>query len=214
VQFTTDRITLNFLEKDQPALSYIATSLLRMYGSIFHYPTVIREFEVSKMMRIEKEQLDRGLQKLAALGVIEYRPAIAGGTLYWMHNRFAPAHLRIDMGRINKLRVAHEERVAAMIKYIEEEHVCRNILLSAYFGEQNDKPCGGCDACKRNARQAKPVDLKEKLLAVIREKQQVSLQELSQLFPDVESSLVVSSVRDLNDESLCRVYPTGIIFAT
>jgi ATP-dependent DNA helicase RecQ len=166
-------------------------------------------------MRIEKEQLDLGLQRLASLGIIEYQPATSGGTLYWMHDRFSQSHLRLDMRRIVRLREAHEERITKMIAYITEEQVCRNILLSRYFGEESNKPCGGCDACKRNAKQTQqPKDLKEQVLAIIREEQEISVQELTLRFPEIDASLVISSVRSLNDESLCRVYPTGIIFAS
>jgi ATP-dependent DNA helicase RecQ len=132
-----------------------------------------------------------------------------------MHDRFGPNNLRLDMARINRLREAHEERVEKMIAYITEEHVCRNILLSRYFGEENDKPCGGCDACKRNAKQTQqPTDLKEQVLAIIRQEQEISVQDLTLRFPEIDASLVVSAIRSLNDESLCRIYPTGIIFAT
>lgn len=215
VQFTTDRSTLDYLEQDRPALSYIATGLLRLYGSVFHFPTVIREFEVSKLMRIEKQQLGLGLQQLASLGVIEYRPATVGGTLYWMHDRQGPAQFRPDMERINRLRKAHEERTEKMIAYVTEEGVCRNILLSRYFGEENDQPCGGCDACKRKAQQtAGSGNLKEQVLAVIRTEQEITLEQLMACFRDTDAGLVLSALRSLHDESLCRIYPTGIIFVT
>ena len=214
VQFTTDRKTLNYLEQSEPALSYVATGLLRLYGSIFHYPTVIREFEVSKLLRIEKPQLDRALQRLASLGVIAYQPAIAGGTLYWMHSRLSPTQLKLDMTRINRLRKAQEERVAAMIAYLQSNDICRNILLSRYFGEQEGKACGGCDVCKKEQQQKVDGDEKEHILKLIREKQQISIQELSAHFPNAAPGSIIEYVRLLHDESLCRVYPTGIIFAT
>lgn len=215
VQFTTDRQTLNYLERSEPKLSYVATSLLRLYGSIFHYPTVIREFEVSRQMRIEKPQLDRALQRLSALGIIAYQPAVSGGTLYWMQQRFAPAQLRLNTRHIDQLRKAHETRVKHMIAYIQEEKVCRNILLSQYFGEEPGKPCGGCDACKRNAVQTQvSTSIRERILELIREKQQINVAELATHFPGTASESIIAYVRALHDESLCRVYPTGIIFAT
>lgn len=215
VQFTTDRQTLNYLERSEPKLSYVATSLLRLYGSIFHYPTVIREFEVSRQMRIEKPQLDRALQRLSALGIIAYQPAVSGGTLYWMHHRFAPAQLRLNTRHIDQLRKAHETRVQHMIAYIQQEKVCRNIQLAQYFGEQPGEPCGGCDACKRNAAQAQvSLSNRERILELIREKQQISVAELAAHFPTTAKENIIEYVRALHDESLCRVYPTGIIFAT
>lgn len=215
VQFTTDRKTLNYLEQSEPALSYVATGLLRLYGSIFHFPTAIPEFEVSKLLRIEKPQLDRALQRLAALGVIAYQPAIAGGTLYWLHNRLSPSNLKLDMAHVRQLRKAHEERVQAMIGYLQEENICRNMLLSRYFGEQEREACGGCDVCKRKAQKdSAHKDVKIRILELIREKQQISVQELTAHFPGTAPASIIEQVRLLHDESLCRVYPTGVIFAT
>jgi ATP-dependent DNA helicase RecQ len=215
VQFTTDRKTLNYLEQSDPALSYVATGLLRLYGSIFHYPTAIREFEVSKLLRIEKPQLDRALQRLASLGVIDYQPATAGGTLYWMHNRLPPAHLRLDMTHINRLRKAQAERVQAMTDYLQANDTCRNILLSRYFGELEGEACGGCDVCKKEQQQEEVgQDQKERILALIRKRQETTVQELTTHFPDIAPGSIIAYIRLLHDESLCRVYPTGIIFAT
>mgnify|MGYP003575241667 CR=1 FL=1 len=215
VQFTTDRTTLNYLEKSEPALSYIASGLLRLYGSIFHYPTNIREFEVAKMLRIEKPQLDEGLKRLAALGIIDYQPALNGSTLYWMHDRYAPNTLVLNMKHINELREVHEERIAQMIAYVQEENICRNILLSAYFGEKTEESCGGCDACKRHAKVHKVKDeIKERIIAIIKAEQQISIKELTGKFPEIDSHKIIDYIRLLSDEHLCRIYPTGIIFAS
>lgn len=214
VQFTTDRQTLAYLERSEPKLSYVTTGLLRLFGSIFHFPTIIREYEVSKRLRIEKEQLDRALQRLSALGVIAYQPALAGGTLYWLHHRMAPAQLRLDTGRIDRLRAAHEERLQAMIRYLQEDRVCRNVQLARYFGEADIAPCGGCDVCRKN-KQSDHVskDTGEAILAMIRDRQQTTLDELAAAFAHVSKAALTDFVRVLHDESLCKVYPTGAIFA-
>ncbi len=212
IQFTTSRDTLDHLTRSEPKLSYVTTALLRLYGSIYHFPTAIREFDVSRLLKIDKPALDQALQKLAALGIIDYRPGIAGGALYWLHNRMTPHQLALNSARINRLRKAHEERTLQMIRYIQTDDVCRNILLSQYFGEERGQECGGCDACKRNAKKEKaPSDpLKEKLLQAIRQKQQVSISELTAAFPETDSSRIIDYIRLLSDEHLCRVYPTGL----
>lgn len=216
VQFTTDRPTLDYLKNNEPKLAYVTTGLLRLYGSIFHFPTAIREFDLSRSLKIDKAALDQALQRLNAMGIIDYQPAVNGGALYWQHNRMTPHQLVLNSGHINRLRKAHEERTLHMIRYIQAEDVCRNILLSRYFGETTDKECGGCDACKRNAKKdtVSSDPFKEQLLQLIRQKQQVSVGELSAAFPDMENSKIIDYIRLLSDEHLCRVYPTGIIFAS
>ncbi len=214
VQFTTDRNTLNYLERTEPALHYIASSLLRLYGSIFYYPTAIREFEVSKILRIEKQQLDRGLDRLAALGIINYQPAETGGTLYWVRERLADRNLVLDTARINRLRKAQEERVTQMIAYIREERVCRNIVLARYFGEEDGTACGNCDNCRRNIQKNKEHRPgKEQVLQLLQRKQTISLADIYAHFPEVEREVLTAYIRQLSDERQCRISSGKVIFA-
>lgn len=214
VQFTTDRETLSWLERNEPALSYVATGLLRLYGSIYHFPAVIRAFDVSRMLRIEKPQLDKALLRLSALGVIDYRPAVSGGTIFWLHNRLAPHTLQINMKHILFLRAIHEERVQRMIAYLEQDTVCRNIQLSGYFGETAAEDCGGCDVCRRKLKEQTPVaEGRAAVLKLIRERRQLTLQELAAAFPGILHDRLIAWLRELSDESFCRIYPSGVIFA-
>jgi ATP-dependent DNA helicase RecQ len=214
VEFSTDRNTLNHLEKSHPKLAYIATGLLRLYGSVFHFPTAIRPFEVSKMLRIEKPQLDEGLRQLAALGIIQYQPATSGGTLYWLHNRIGKPMFRLNMKRIEMLKKSYQERVSKMIAYIINEDICRNILLSRYFGESIKKECGQCDACLRKQHAAKiPADFRTELLALIHQSKEISVADIQVKFPEVQQEDIIEQIRILNDEGLCRISAAGIIFA-
>ncbi len=214
VQFTTDRATLNYLEQTEPPLFYIASSLLRLYGSIFYHPTTVKEFEVSRILRIEKPQLDKGLNRLASLGIIDYQPAESGGTLYWLRERLADQHLFLDMRRIERLRQAQRERIEHMIAYFEDQDTCRNILLAQYFGEQTGTVCGGCDCCVRNNKNGyKPAGLKKQLLQLIKEQGSVPLRALALHFPGEEETFLIAQLRQLCDERLCRISAGDIIFA-
>lgn len=214
VEFTTDRNTLNHLEKSHPKLSYIATGLLRIYGSVFHFPTAIRPFDVSKMLRIEKPQLDEGLRQLAALGIIQYQPATSGGTLYWLHDRIGKPLFRLNMTRIETLKKAYQERVSKMIAFIGNETVCRNILLSQYFGESTKAECGRCDACLRKQDSKKlPHNFRSNLLTLIKSSKEISIARVQQNFPEMPIDTIIFQVRLLNDEGLCRINAAGIIFA-
>lgn len=215
VQFTTDRNTLTYLEQQEPRLAHIATGLLRLYAGIFHFPAAIDEFELSKMLRMDNVSLDAGLNQLCRLGVVRYQPALRGSTLYWMHHRVAAGDLVLDTRHINRLRQAHEERVRQMMAYIQDVTTCRNILLSRYFGENVTKACGHCDVCQRKVpEQPSAGQLMVDLLQKIRTSRQITITELSSQFPGIEQSKIIEYIRLLSEEHLCRIDPTGIIFAT
>jgi len=214
VQFTTNRQTLQYLEQNEPQLAYVTTGLLRLYGSIYHHPTFIREYEDSRMMRIDKPELDKRLQRLSALGIIDYLPAISGSTLYWLHNRVPASTLDIDAKHIARLREAHRKRVAAMMDYIENTETCRNVLLANYFGENTVAPCGACDNCKQKQKaEFSPKNLRNELLQMIVTQKELSLQEIQTTLPDIPMSTIIDYIRTLSDEKKCRILPTGMIQA-
>jgi len=215
VEFTTNRDVLDQLERTHPKLSYVATGLLRLYGSIYHFPTAIRPFEVSKMLRIEKPQLDEALRQLDGLGILRYQPALAGGTLLWMHDRVGRSFFRLNMKRIETLKKSYEQRVAKMIRYITTEGVCRNILLAEYFGEKQSQSCGHCDAClKKQSGSMNTAGLRNRLLEKVREYSPVTIVALQKHFPQLQQETLITLLREMSDESLCRINPAGVIFAS
>ncbi len=213
VRFTTDRVSLQQLARTNPKLSALATAMLRLYGSIFNFLTPIRVYDIARMLEVDKVVVEQGLKHLASLGFIDYQPAFSGNTLYWMHQRARPKELRLDTGHMQQLRAAHEERIAHMISFITDTSTCRNRLLAAYFDVPAPEDCGGCDVCK--ARKSDKIDdLKARVLEVIRRERQLSIQSLMAYFPEADSGAIIDYIRVLGDEQLCRIYPTGIIFAT
>jgi len=211
IQFTTDRNTLEHLAKYEPSLAYVTTNLLRLYGSIFHHPTYINEYEDSKMMRIDKAELDIRLSRLAALGVISYQPAINGGTLFFQHNRVQPGHLSLDTRRINRLRKAFEQRAAEMIAFMENRDKCRNIALAAYFGEKVTQECGKCDVCLKHKQEQDRHSYRDEVRALIRQRKIIALQDISGNFPRIPMSTIIDYIRTLSDERFCSIAPSGVI---
>lgn len=215
--FTTDRRTLSYLERQAPPLFYIANNLLRLYGAAFHHITSIDLFDAARALRIEKEQLENGLVRLASFGILEYGPAMKGGSLLWLRPRLSALYWRLDKKQLEKLRSAHRKRAQAMIGFLSDMETCRNVQLGHYFGNPGLGRCGHCDVCKRQDRERLGPREKNKeaqsILLAIRARGETTLQGLQQLFPEMEEADIADCVRKLADESLCRICASGTIFA-
>ena len=72
IQFITDRHTLDDVGKTHPNLGYLIIGLLRMYNTIFHFPTHVRETAIAKQLKLNKEELIPMLERLHSMGVLEY----------------------------------------------------------------------------------------------------------------------------------------------
>lgn len=213
IVFTASRNDLNYLETAHPGLHRLCVTLLRLYDGIYHFPAIINEYDIARLYKTDMQIVTSYLKRLDDLGIIDYQPAYNGGTLYWMRERVADAYFRVDHKRLEALRAAHRERVNAMLDYINGKDTCRNILLARYFGEDADEVCGACDVCTAKSKKRLSKTDEAQIMAFIKEHKEISLTLLLKCFSHLEGGALTACIRRMNDEGLCRIYPTGIIFA-
>jgi ATP-dependent DNA helicase RecQ len=212
VQFTKDRQTLEQLYERNPDIAYFCTGLLRLYGSIFYYPTPIREVVIAKQLKTSKEQVIKMLTQLNAMGVLEYEPTKDGPQLYFHHLRVASDHLLIDLQRIHKLGSQHEKRTKAMIAFLRNETECRNRLLLEYFNETVNNDCGNCDVClKKNKAVFDPKQIRKQALNIVAAKPAIAMNELLLEFPASHKNEVIAEIRRLVDEGLVGIDERGML---
>ena len=121
VQFTTSREELDNVMHAHPELAMAITALLRLYGSVFYYPTPVRTAVVAKQMKVRREHADALITRLHHMEVLEYNKPKDGPQLFFHHYRVDSRHLIIDAKRITTLKKQHEARLRAMIAYLETD---------------------------------------------------------------------------------------------
>lgn len=210
VQFTTDRSVLDNLSASHPDLHYIIVGLLRMYNTIFHYPTHVREFAIARRLRLKHEQIIAALQKMHLMGILEYNAQGQGPQLFFHHRRVDSHHLLIDMNRINTLKQRHIARTEKMLAFLYNKEVCRERFVLNYFGETDAKDCGHCDIC-RSKRAPKPVlTLKQQLFRQITEGTH-TLPGILAPHTDADRQQLAQMVRELIDEGIVQISGEGYI---
>jgi len=213
IQFVTDRHTLDDLQVTNPRLGYITVGLLRMYGTVFHFPTSIRLFPIAKQLRLQQDDIEQALQQLHGMGILEYNKPGEGPQLFFHHYRVDSRHLIIDLNRINLLRKQHEARTTAMISFLENKIACRERLLLTYFGEHPTKDCGHCDVCyDRQHHQITDKDLKAQLLDTIQQAQSIPVQMLVAPYPTAIKEQAMSLLRELIDDGVLLIKENCLSF--
>jgi ATP-dependent DNA helicase RecQ len=201
IQFTADRHTLDDLAKVHPALGYVSIGLLRMYNTIFHFPTSVRESAVAKQLKMKQEEVVQALERLDDMEILKYNKPGEGPQMFFHHYRVDSRYLIIDLNRIQVLRKRHEARTEAMIGFLENKTICRERILLTYFGEKPQTDCGHCDVCRDKLQNAvlNPKELRTELLQKIKLKEGIPLEELVAPYPAVIKKEVVAIIREMLD---------------
>jgi ATP-dependent DNA helicase RecQ len=147
VQITASREELQELENTNPLLDGICKMLLRSYEGIYNRLVTVPEKQLAYLLRKELSEVKKNLQALQLLGIIRYQPQKDNPQVYFPIPRIKAEDLRIDIIKYNERKKQYEERIQAMLHYVEEHAACRSKILATYFGDNQAKPCGICDNC-------------------------------------------------------------------
>ncbi len=200
VLFTADRNVLDGLHQLNARLGYVAVGLLRMYNSIFHFPTAVRETAIARQLKMKGEEVVQSLLQLASMRVLEYSRPGEGPQLFFHSYRVDSRHLVIDTNRINILRKRHEERTEAMIRFLENRDVCREQILLRYFGETANGDCGHCDVCRnKQTKRIGPAQLRTQLLETIKRSGGTGIDKLTAAYAIAMKDDVLQLIRKMAD---------------
>jgi len=209
VQFKVDRQVLDDLHNSYPGIAFVTTGLLRLYGTIFYYPTIVKLSTVAKHLKLPQEKLEETLEHLQEIGIIEYFKPAEGPQLHVHHRRVDSSHLILDMKRIEVLRKRHIARTKAMVSFLQNDTICREKQILTYFGEKPVSDCGHCDVCNKKNNKPNAKELRKTVIRSISSGKEIK-QLLSQ-FPQTIHQEVVSIVRQLADEGVITYDNRGTI---
>ena len=175
-------------EKRNPKLEELLKIILRNYGGTFEQFIPINESFIANKLSVNIQQVKSNKQYVIALlkklhydKIILYNEATNDSELQFLVSRednFVIHSITKNIKFRNKIKL---DKAQKLIEFIQNDHICRNIQLSHYFGEINDIKCGNCDVCvNENKPQIKADHQKiaSKILLLFQEKKQLSVNEI------------------------------------
>ena len=94
------------------------------------------------------------LLNLSRSGVLRYIPRARSPLICFAGERLTPQNLYLSEKNYEQRKRLFKERLDAMYTYISPvsdrsaaQSACRSRRLSAYFGQEQCRPCGICDLC-------------------------------------------------------------------
>lgn len=139
----------------------VVRTMLRMYNGLFTEFRAIDEEVIAAATDMSREQVHQVLRELWRSQIIRYVPANSSPMIYMNEERLPVSSLYISPKSYGYRKEQMISRFEVMVGYAENTTECRSVILSNYFGDSSAEPCGHCDVCLANKRNAKSEDSAE-----------------------------------------------------
>lgn len=201
--------TIQFLVNSHQILHYVDTnknrknfiqSLLRMYGGLFEQAVKIDEFYLAKKVGITSRSVINQLEKLAEDNLIEYNKASANSDLYFLYPREDNKTINRISKNIETYLEQKKNKTKKLIRFIENQEICRSILLLKYFGEIVTPKCGICDVCLQKKRVIR--DISGQILLLFKTNTELSSKEICAIIKAKEEEVLINLRELLSEEKI------------
>jgi len=149
LMFIMERNDLYKLQVTNPDLDKVIKLLLRTYPGLFSGFVRIEEETLAKRAGITGKEMKELIKRLDKLNVVSYFQQKRTPLLIMQEERLDDKTLRISPESYLHRKTRYQNRIEAMLHYVETTTKCRSQQLLSYFGENNSCRCGLCDVCKQ-----------------------------------------------------------------
>ena len=171
VCFSCSKESLENFEEAYPVFESLIKALLRSYQGIFDNRISIFEKRIAGICKQSIESIQKQLQQLAAMGIIEYLPQKETPQIHFLLNRAPAAFLHIDQDQYLTRKEAFIARINTLLNFAIHPGCCRSVFIGNYFGDLGKTTCGICDYClsqkKDNLDHDKFTSIEQQLLTIL-----------------------------------------------
>ncbi len=151
VFITARREDLYRLQVEQPSYDAMIKLLLRNYPGIMTDFVVVNEEVIARKLNTNTTNVQQTFVQLSKMNVLRYDPRKDKPQLTLISERRQKEDLVLSAENYSQRKKTTLNRVQAVISFVSNPELCRNMQLFRYFGEDTVHRCGKCDVCqKRN----------------------------------------------------------------
>ncbi len=194
---------LKYLE-DNSHLELITKAILRTYGGIFDEEVKVNISLIASKVNTTEANVIHTLKKLQDAELLQFHHTLTDADIVFLVPREDDHTINRVKPYIKELKTSKADQVKAMIRFVQNESVCRSRQLLAYFGEKDSEDCGICSVCVSKRVVTIDIDqVRSNIIALLENNQLSSRDILTQLKCPEETALEV--LRELNEHNIIKI---------
>ncbi len=172
-----NKVSVQFIISNNALFSYLEThknfniivkSILRMYGGIFDHITNVDLNKIATKASVNESVLVTTLQELERDEIITLSLAKTDAQVTFIAPREDDKSINRIASIIEQQNKLKQNQVTAMLRYVENDSICKSMQLLTYFGEKDTKPCGICSVCIKTRKSPQDINaLKKQVIELL-----------------------------------------------
>ena len=196
---------------NNPQYSELIKCMLRSLPGVLTDFVKINEEVLAKKTGLGPDKVVEQLKKLEAYQFLSYAPRNDKPQVLFLSEFVDSRHFGLSKENYYDRKKDAEERVKAVIDFVNNDEECRSVQLLRYFNEKTRKTCGRCDVCLKQGKHRVPYDaVEEKLETVMRETAR-PMHEVLEQCKEFDEDQVLDTIRFLVDNGVLQVEKDGSV---
>ncbi len=147
VMFLVSNTALFGYLNENQNINIIVKSILRTYGGIFDQEVKVNTAVIANKASTNEDDVIQTLLQLEKDAVISLKLSKTDAEITFIEPREDDKTINRIAKTIEQQNNLKIEQVSSVLKYINNDSVCKSIQLLTYFGETNLEDCGICSVC-------------------------------------------------------------------
>ncbi|MEH6705743.1 MAG: ATP-dependent DNA helicase RecQ [Galbibacter orientalis] len=147
VQFIVTNSQLFYYLDQNPSVEKIVQHILRTYGGIFDLPTNINPLAIAKKIGTFEQKILDVLTQLQKDNIITLEGSDTDATITFLVPREDDKTINVISKLITQQNELKTQQITQVLRYVNNDKVCKSIQLLTYFDEKVNEFCGICSVC-------------------------------------------------------------------
>ena len=211
VMIKTSRDDIYGFQVNNPQFSDLIKFMLRSLPGVMTDFVKINEETMASKIGTTPEKVIAQLKKLESYHFLSYAPRNDKPQVLFLSEFVDTRHFGLSKENYYDRKKDAEERVKAVIDFVNNDEECRSVQLLRYFNEKTKKTCGRCDVCLNQVNNRVPYATIEERVESLMGESALPIKDVLAQCAEYGEEQVLDAVRFLVDNGVLQLGKDGTV---